>query len=290
VKLRGEFGNARDAHRAVAVQGAVIFGHRPEGHSPWSRHRGMVRGCGNDRPAASTAAPGTKPAAMPTDFIRPVVDRNTPFPPLSGAVLDALALQAPELASRRESILAAESAAIQGVLDSRRGKATPSERKGKVAPRHPQDSWARSSTAGPFGPRRGLHHGPGHELRRRTQLRAAPRTAAPTGHVRDGPGRRKETVEGGRVVASTSTAIENGRPVATLETRSTCRSTIVDATRRSRSWAAYVPRPTAGRFTLKLGANGHAGRGSATTTTRTWRSRFRCRSMTRRRSPIRDST
>ncbi|MDH5265220.1 MAG: hypothetical protein OEX21_10765 [Betaproteobacteria bacterium] len=235
----------------------------------------LCAGCGNDRPAAqapsaasSAAVPVTKPAAMPTDFTRPVVDGNTPFPPLSGAVLEALAAQVPELASRREALLAAESTALQGVLDSRRGKATPSKGKGKAAQHRPAglisqvlDRLVPSALAGDFAMEQVMSYIVGHNF-----VLLLGTAGANEDTSRDGPGRRQETVEGGRVVASASTAIENGQPVATLETTVDLPLFFVDANTKVSLVGSVCPAPD-GKvdFTLKLGANGHAGRGGATT-------------------------
>jgi hypothetical protein len=205
---------------------------------------------------------------MPTDFIRPVVDRNTPFPPLSGAVLDALAAQAPGLASRRESILAAEAAAIRRVLDARRGKATHSRGAGRAAPRHPAgvigqvlDRLVPSAHAGDFTMDQVMSFVVGHNF-----VLLLGTAGANEDTSRGGPGRRQETVEGGKVVASAVTAIENGQAVATLETTVDLPLYFVDANTKVSLVGSVCPSPD-GKvdFTLKLGANGHAGRGGAAT-------------------------
>lgn len=232
-------------------------------------------GCGNDRPAApapnapsSTTAPGTESAAMPAGFVRPRVDRNTPFPPLSGAVLDALAAQAPELASRREALLAAESAAIQGVLQPRRRKAAGSKGKGKAAPRRPAgfisrllDGLVPSAMAGDFAMDSLMSYIAGHNF---VMLLG---TAGANERIsRSGLGRGEEMVEGGKVVARASLAIENGQAVATLETTVDLPIYFVGANTKTSLVGSVCPSPD-GKvdFTLKLGANGHAGQGGAAT-------------------------
>lgn len=231
--------------------------------------------CGNDPPGASTSkvssspvAAGMTPGKAPAAFVRPVVDANTPFPPLSGAVLDALEVQVPELASRREALLAAESAAIKGVLDSRRGKANAPKGKAKAAPRRPAglvsrvlDRLVPAAMAGDVGMDQLMSYVVGHNF-----VVLLGTAGANEDTSRDGPGKRTETVDGGKVVASASTAIENGQPVATLETTVDLPLFFVDANTKVSLVGSVCPAPDGKvEFTLKLGANGRAGRGGAAT-------------------------
>ncbi len=226
----------------------------------------LCAACGNDRPAASipnvplsTVAPGAKPATTPNAFTHPVVDRNAPFPPLSGGVLDALTAQVPELAKQREAILAAESAAIQRLLDAGRGKA---------APRRPLafigrvlDDLVPAAMAGDLATDNLMSYVVGHNF-----VLLLGTSGANEDTSRDRTGRRTESVEGGHVVATASVAIENGQSVATLETSVDLPLFFVDANSKVSLVGSVCPSPD-GKvdFTLKLGANGHAGRGGAAT-------------------------
>ena len=226
----------------------------------------LCAACGNDQPAASTpnvplstVASGAKPATTPNAFTHPVVDRNAPFPPLSGGVLDALTAQVPELAKQREAILAAESAAIQNLLDSGRGKA---------APRRPLAFIGRAlgdlvpaAMAGDLATDNLMSYVVGHNF-----VLLLGTSGANEDTSRDRTGRRTESVEGGHVVATASVSIENGQSVATLETSVDLPLFFVDANSKVSLVGSVCPSPDGKvEFTLKLGANGHAGRGGAAT-------------------------
>jgi hypothetical protein len=68
----------------------------------------------------------------------PKIGPNEPFPALSTSVFDALSAEVPELAKRREMVLATEREAIKGALDHMRAKPKPKAARKKVGAAMPE--------------------------------------------------------------------------------------------------------------------------------------------------------
>ena len=196
----------------------------------------------------------------------PAFDPATPFPALSEGVLDALAVDSPELAKRRDAILAAEAKAIQHVLDARR--TAPGTRPAKAAPRRPA-GLLQSLLEQAIPP---AHAAGGNLPAVRTMIVghnfvALLGTAGANAETsRKDPGMSEELTEGGKVIARESVAIKDGQSVASLETTVDLPLFFVGANSNVSLVGSVCPDPEGKvRFTLKQGAGGHAGKGGAAT-------------------------
>lgn len=232
----------------------------------------LLAACGNEQQggvAGKGPSPGgaaVKGIAKPIDVALPVIDRNAPFPALSGTVLEALAVEVPDLAGRREAILAAESAALTRVLGARKGKAPPAKTRVSSSRRLPAgfvgtvlDRLVPPAQAGDFAADSLMSMIVGHNFVSLLGTAGANESTA-----QDGPGRTVETLDGGRVVASATTSVENGQAVATLETTVDLPLVFLQANSKLSLIGSVCPAADGKvEFTLKLGAGGHAGSGGA---------------------------
>jgi hypothetical protein len=83
--------------------------------------------------ACGDSSKGPEIGVKPGKITVPKLDPNAPFPALSGATLDALATDVPELAKVKDTLLAAERGAIKGVLEKLKAKPEAARKKAGAA-------------------------------------------------------------------------------------------------------------------------------------------------------------
>lgn len=230
----------------------------------------LFAACGERGSAPPKSAAATDPGTRAVRIAVPAIDPKAPFPAMSAGVLEALGADVPELARRRDAILAAERAAIQGAFDDLRRK--PARAKGKSSAAA-LDRFA-SLVAGildslvpvAWGADEGAvfgfeQFGLGHQV--------ATMIGGGTANVdASRSGTKEVTVPGtdGRVMVSLTLSAEAGKPVSgTIETTLAFPQFLLEANSKASIVGGICPAPDGKvEFTVRVGSKGRAGSGGST--------------------------
>lgn len=220
--------------------------------------------------ACSGSSKGNETGAWPGKVDLPTVGPSTPFPPLSAAAFAALAADLPELATRRDAVLAAESEAINRAIEQLRAKQTNS------TPASPQNVAAASAAhvrmvrAGTFSlfPVAFAADMDLSFLGPLQQYVAGHQIAAMVG---DGPGgspqkdgQKTVPISDGSASGSVSVSVTNGVPAAEVASSVTLPTFGMNANSKVRMSGDLCPGPD-GRveLTATLASGGRAGSGGS---------------------------